>query len=71
MYKNGRRIYEFSKIEPIGNKSDEKLGINVDKNEVNFCLNCKKTKCSGKCNEFREFVKENRKNGKREILHIG
>lgn len=37
----------------------------VDKDEADFCLNCTKPKCNGECKEYREFMKEKKKNGKK------
>ena len=37
----------------------------VDKDEADFCLNCTKPKCNGECKEYREFMKEKKRNGKK------
>lgn len=37
----------------------------VDKDEADFCLNCTQSKCKGECAEYREFMKEKKRNGKK------
>ena len=37
----------------------------VDKDEADFCLNCTKPKCNGECKEYREFMREKKRNGKK------